>query len=79
MKKKIISLTMALVLGLSLTACGDDSGSKDSTSGGKSDATSDKGSSSSVANKDKPLVWFNRQPSNSSTGELDQTALPVMA
>lgn len=75
MKKKIISLTMALVLGLSLTACGDDSGSKDSTSGGKSDAISDKGSSSSVANKDKPLVWFNRQPSNSSTGELDQTAL----
>ena len=28
-----------------------------------------------VANKDKPLVWFNRQPSNSSTGELDMTAL----
>lgn len=29
----------------------------------------------SVANKDKPLVWFNRQPSNSSTGELDKDAL----
>ena len=28
-----------------------------------------------VANKDKPLVWYNRQPSNSSTGELDMTAL----
>ncbi len=28
-----------------------------------------------VANKDKPLVWFNRQPSNSSTGDLDTTAL----
>ena len=28
-----------------------------------------------VANKDKPLVWFNRQPSNSSTGELDMNAL----
>ena len=28
-----------------------------------------------VANKDKPLVWFNRQPSNSSTGELDKAAL----
>ena len=28
-----------------------------------------------MANKDKPLVWFNRQPSNSSTGELDTTAL----
>ena len=26
-------------------------------------------------NADKPLVWFNRQPSNSSTGELDMTAL----
>ena len=30
-----------------------------------------------VANKDKPLVWFNRQPSNSSTGELDTTALNI--
>ena len=30
---------------------------------------------SDVANKDKPLVWFNRQPSNSSTGELDKAAL----
>jgi methyl-galactoside transport system substrate-binding protein len=30
---------------------------------------------STVANKDKPLVWFNRQPSNSSTGELDSAAL----
>ena len=28
-----------------------------------------------VANKDKPVVWFNRPPSNSSTGELDMTAL----
>ena len=28
-----------------------------------------------VANADKPLVWYNRQPSNSSTGELDMTAL----
>lgn len=28
-----------------------------------------------VENKDKPLVWWNRQPSNSSTGELDMTAM----
>ncbi len=27
------------------------------------------------ANKDKPVVWYNRQPSNSSTGELDKEAL----
>ena len=26
-------------------------------------------------NADKPLVWWNRQPSNSSTGELDMAAL----
>lgn len=30
---------------------------------------------SQTSNADKPLVWFNRQPSNSSTGELDMTAL----
>ncbi len=28
-----------------------------------------------VANSEKPLVWFNRQPSNSTTGELDMDAL----
>lgn len=32
-------------------------------------------SGSGVKNSDKPLVWFNRQPSNSSTGELDMAAL----
>lgn len=32
-------------------------------------------SSSNVENSKKPLVWFNRQPSNSSTGELDMDAL----
>lgn len=72
MKKKILCLTMAMVLGLSLTACGSNGG--DSTSGG-SGTTADGGSTSTVANKDKPLVWYNRQPSNSSTGELDKTAM----
>ena len=46
--------------------------------GGGSDSgksASNNSSGSEVANKDKPLVWFNRQPSNSSTGELDMTAL----
>ncbi len=54
MKKKLFLLTMAAVMGLSLTAYA---------------------SEGEVANKDKPLVWFNRQPSNSSTGELDMAAL----
>ena len=69
MKKKIVLLTMAAVLALSATACssGGDTAGGGSSSGGSS--------SSDVANKDKPLVWFNRQPSNSSTGELDMAAL----
>ncbi len=70
MKRKIICLAMAAVLSLSLVACGDDS-----SNSSKKGASSDQGASSQVANKDKPLVWFNRQPSNSSTGELDMTAL----
>ena len=28
-----------------------------------------------AANADKPVIWFNRQPSNSQTGELDMEAL----
>ncbi|MGX7199421.1 substrate-binding domain-containing protein [Enterococcus nangangensis] len=71
MKKRTAFLTLALALGLtvSLAACGS---SKD---GGSSDSGSGDKTTSKVANKDKPLVWFNRQPSNSSTGELDMNAL----
>lgn len=69
MKKKLALITMAAVMALSVTACG----------GGGSDKGADKGgdakSESTVANKDKPLIWYNRQPSNSSTGELDKAAL----
>jgi len=55
---------MAVILALSLAGCGS------SGSSGSSDSSDTK-----VANKDKPLCWFNRQPSNSSTGELDKDAL----
>ena len=68
MKKKIVLLTLAAVLALSATACSSGGGGGESSGGG--DATT-----SDVANKDKPLVWYNRQPSNSFTGELDMTAL----
>ncbi len=74
MKRKLALLAMASVLALSTVACGSgDSGD----SAKKEDAKTESGSeaSSDVANKDKPLVWFNRQPSNSSTGELDTAAL----
>ena len=52
---------------------GDSASSDTSAQTEESSETTDSGSE--VANKDKPLVWFNRQPSNSSTGELDMTAL----
>ena len=78
MKKKLVLWTMAALLAFSATACGGsgDSGNTDTKEeGNKKEETASKGESSSVANKDKPLVWFNRQPSNSSTGELDMNAL----
>ena len=73
MSKKIISLTLTAMLGLSLAACGG--GGSTSDDGGSGDGGGSGSASSDVANKDKPLVWFNRQPSNSSTGELDMAAL----
>ena len=72
MKKKVLALGLSAALALSLVAC---------SNGGNTDKSGTTGTDGSapgtetVANKDKPLVWFNRQPSNSSTGELDTTAL----
>lgn len=67
--KKALALSLAAAMMLGLAACGGGGGS--STSGN----TSGSQNATEVANKDKPLVWFNRQPSNSSTGELDMQAL----
>ena len=78
---------LALILALSLVACGgnntttgNDTAGNNTTANdttGNDAATDDTagGEASTVANADKPLVWFNRQPSNSSTGELDMAAL----
>ena len=69
--KKIFSLALASVMALSLAACSD-SGAQ----GGSSEGESSEGeSSATVANNEKPLIWYNRQPSNSSTGALDMDAL----
>lgn len=59
--KKVIAVSLGSLLALSACAGGS---SAPSTSAGNSGA-----------NNQKPLVWFNRQPSNSSTGELDKDAL----
>ena len=71
MNKKVLALGLSAALALSLVACSN-GGNTDKS--GTSTAGSAPGTET-VANKDKPLVWFNRQPSNSSTGELDTTAL----
>ena len=77
--KKALALALAAAMALGLTACGGGDGSATSTPATSTPTSStpdaSQGDTATVANKDKPLVWFNRQPSNSSTGELDMTAL----
>ena len=63
-KHKLLAMLAVAALSVSLVGCGSGSGSGSSS-----------GSSSGGANSTKPLVWFNRQPSNSSTGEIDMTAM----
>ncbi|WP_066305016.1 substrate-binding domain-containing protein [Atopobium deltae] len=59
---KLCSMGAASVAVTSLVGCGDKSGG-----GSKGGAA--------VANNEKPVVFYNRQPSNSTTGELDMTTL----
>ncbi len=76
--KKALAMILALMMVLSLAACGNSDNPQNSTAGGESKApveTQNSNEGGEVANKDKPLVWFNRQPSNSSTGELDMDAM----
>ena len=72
-RSKLLSLLLVGALSASLVACGSASSS---TSGDTaSSASSETTDSTGGENSKKPLVWFNRQPSNSSTGELDMAAL----
>lgn len=77
--RKALALSMAAAMALSLAACGgstSSTASTDSAAAGTSEAASSASTEGgTVANKDKPLIWFNRQPSNSTTGELDMDAL----
>lgn len=79
--KKLLAMILALVMVMSLAACGSgdsqpSAGGGENTNAPASQPAEDPGpATGDVANKDKPLVWFNRQPSNSSTGELDMTAM----
>ncbi|MDY2655035.1 MULTISPECIES: substrate-binding domain-containing protein [Eisenbergiella] len=88
MKRKLGCMTMAVLLSLSLAACGSSekpaaaespAAGAETTAAGTETAAPAKETTpadgGTVANKDKPLVWFNRQPSSSATGQLDMAAL----
>ena len=80
MKKRILAIVMVATLALSLAACGekaeeapaaDDQAAAPAADEQAEEPAADEQADApagEVANKDKPLVWFNRQPSNSSTG-----------
>lgn len=76
--KKALAMLLALMMLVALTACGGNDTPPQGNAGGDTPPAgqpADNNPGGEVANKDKPLVWFNRQPSNSSTGELDMNAL----
>ena len=74
--KKILALSLAAVMALGLAACGGGTTTAESSTPPAGETTPATGApSAEVTNAEKPLVWFNRQPSNSSTGELDMSAL----
>ncbi len=76
MNKRILALLLAALMVVALAACGggDDTPATDAPDTPATDAP-DAPDAGPVANADKPLVWFNRQPSNATTGELDMEAL----
>ncbi len=68
-RSKLLSLLLVGVLSATLAACGSASNDTSTSASGNTS------NSAGGENGNKPLVWFNRQPSNSSTGELDMAAL----
>ena len=74
--KKILALSLAAAMTLGLAACGGGTTTAESSTPPAGETTPATGApSAEVTNAKKPLVWFNRQPSNSTTGELDMSAL----
>ena len=74
--KKILALSLAAAMALGLAACGGGTTTAESSTPPAGETTpATNAPSAEVTNAEKPLVWFNRQPSNSSTGELDMAAL----
>ena len=73
--KKALALLLAAMMAFSLFACGNDPGETSQAPSSEDPGSATSESGGEVTNAEKPLVWFNRQPSNSTTGELDMEAL----
>ena len=82
--KKLLALLLALVMVFALAACGGggekaEENPKTETAPGPAEAPETEPEAeepaAEVPNNEKPVIWFNRQPSNSTTGELDMDAL----
>ena len=71
MRKKIVANDDGSSLVVSTAACGSSGGDAK----GEANTGSEPAATSEVANRINHSYGFNRQPSNSSTGELDKTAL----
>ena len=66
---KVCGLGLAGAGTVALVGCGGD------TEQSADDTAETGGDTGEVANNQKPVIFFNRQPSNSTTGELDMTTL----
>ncbi len=73
--KKLISLLLVLTMAFALVACGNSAPAEAPAAPAAEDAAPVAEAPAVVPNAEKPVTWFNRQPSNSQTGELDMDAL----
>ena len=75
--KKMFALLLALNMVFILAACGGSSApaSTEPAAAGDTGGETAVAEAGEVPNAEKPVIWFNRQPSNSTTGELDMDAL----
>ena len=80
--KKLIALLLALVMVLCLAACSSSKPAEEPEAAAPAEAAPETAAEepeeaepADVPNAEKPVIWFNRQPSNSQTGELDMDTL----
>lgn len=63
--KKLLSILLVMLMVFALVGCG----------GGNTDTTTDGGETTTETKDGKPVIFFNRQPSNPDTGEIDNATM----